>query len=151
MTLVENFLPPLLVFAPGAKIGLPNAAILAVLVLLGPVDALIVLAAKCLLGALFAGSPAMLMYSVPAGLISLGVQYLLYRFTFPKIGLISISLTGAITHNAVQLLIASLILGQSLFYVLPLTLIASTIAGLFIGFAVFYTVKYLPRSVYEKV
>ena len=147
LTLVENFLPPLLFFAPGVKIGLPNAAILAVLILFGPIDALVVLAAKCLLGALFAGNPIALMYSVPAGLTSLAVQYLLYRFLFPKISLLSISLTGAVIHNTVQLLIASLVVRQSLFYFLPFTLIASTIAGLFIGLAVYFTVKYLPRRV----
>ena len=146
LTLVENLLPPLLFFAPGVRIGLPNAAILAVLIFFGPVDALIVLAAKCLLGALFAGNPAALMYSVPAGLVSLGAQYLLYRFAFPKIGLVSISLTGAVTHNIVQLIIASLIVRQSLFYVLPLTLIASVLAGMFIGMAVYFLIKYLPKK-----
>ena len=147
LTLVEHFLPPLLFFAPGVKVGLANAAILAALILLGPVDALVVLAAKCILGALFAGNPAALMYSVPAGLVSFGVQYLLYRFVFPKIGVVSVSLTGAVTHNAVQLLVASLVVKQSLFYFLPFTLIASVIAGLFIGFAVFFLVKYLPRRI----
>jgi len=148
LTLVENALPPLLIFAPGARMGLANAVILTALILFGPIDAVVVLVAKCLLGALFAGNPAALLYSVPAGVISFALQYLSYQFFFPKISLMSISLSGAVAHNMTQLLIASLIFGVNLFYVLPLTLIASVIAGLFVGLSAYFTVKYLPKSVF---
>ena len=148
LTLVENALPPLFPFAPGAKMGLPNAVILAALILLGAPDALVVLSARCLLAAIFSGSIEMLMYSLPAGFASFTVQFLLFRFLFPHISLMSISLTAAITHNMTQLLIASLIVGENLLRILPLLLVAGAIAGLFIGFAVFFTVKYLPIKLF---
>ena len=150
LTLVENMLAPLLNLIPGfafgVRMGLPNLAVLAALVLFGPIDMIAVLAAKCLLGALFAGSPTALMYSVPAGFFSFGIQYPLYKFVFPKISLISISLAGAIVHNVVQLAVASLVVGQDLFVLFPIMLIASFIAGLFIGLVVFFTVKYFPKK-----
>jgi len=147
LILVENALPPMFFFAPGARLGLSNVAILLALVILGAPEAFIILIVKCLLSAIFAGNVVALMYAVPAGLISYAIQYLMYRFLFPKVGLISISLMGAIAHNMIQLLIASLIVGQSLFYLMPLLVIAGTLAGLFIGFTTYLTVKNLPKKV----
>ncbi len=150
LSLVENLLPPVLVFAPGTKLGLANAVILAAIVLFGFTDAAFVLLAKCLLAALFSGNPFSLVYAVPAGIISFTVQYLLYRFLFPRIGLPGISLTGAIAHNMTQLLTASLVTQANLFYLMPFTLLASVLAGLFVGFTVYFTVRYMPKKIFVK-
>jgi heptaprenyl diphosphate synthase len=147
LSLVESVIPPLIAFAPGVKIGLPNAVILITLILFGPVDALAVLVAKCFLAALFSLNPFSLVYSVSGGAMSFIVQYLLYRFVFPKISVFSISLTGAITHNLTQLLVASLIVRTNLFYLLAINLTASVLAGLTIGFIVYFTVKFMPQKV----
>lgn len=149
MFLVENAFPPLFAFAPGAKLGLGNAVILVALMLLGYSDALIVLLGKCFLGALFSGNAASLLYSMPAGLSSFAVMALLYGLLCPRIGLLSVSLAGAAVFNAVQLGVASLITGVNIMGVLPLMLVASTVAGVVVGLAAWLTVRLLPSKIYE--
>lgn len=147
MFMVENAMPPLLSFAPGAKIGLGNAVILVALILLGFTDALIVLILKCLLGSLFSGNMAALMYSLPSGLGSFIVMTVLYGLVFPKISIMSISLAGAVVFNMIQLFVAGLITGVNLMGILPLMLIASVMAGVTVGIAAYLTVRYLPKSI----
>ena len=50
MFMIENLFPPLLAFAPGAKIGLSNVVTLITLILIGVPDAFIVLVARCVIG-----------------------------------------------------------------------------------------------------
>lgn len=148
MSLVESALPPLLAFAPGAKMGLSNVVTVLAFILLGYSDAYIVLVLRCVLGSVFGGNIAALMYSLPAGLISLTVQILLYRFLFPKVSLMGISFCGAVLHNVVQITVACLIASTNLFALLPLMLLASVIAGLFVGIVAYFVIRYLPKSVY---
>lgn len=146
MFMVENLFPPLLAFAPGAKIGISNAVALVTLIIVGVPDAFIVLALKCVLGALFAGNPFSIVYSLPSGLLSLALQTALYMTLFDKVSLMAISLTGAVAFNITQLAIASLIAGANMLSLLPAMLIASVIAGAAVGLIAFLTVKFLPRS-----
>lgn len=145
---VESALPPLLVFAPGAKMGLGNVVSLVAVFILGVADAYFILTVRCLLGAVFGGGIWSLAYSLPAGLISLTVEVLLIKLLLPRISLISVSFTGALLHNAVQLFVASVTVGVNLLPVLPLFMLASVIAGLFVGFATYFTIKYLPPKTY---
>lgn len=149
LNLVESLLPPLLPYAPGAKIGLSNLVTLTALILLGYTDAYIVLLLRCLLGSIFGGNVSALLYSVPAGVCSLSVQALLYRFAWRRVSIMGISFAGAVTHNAVQVAVASLTVQTNLILMLPFMLGASIVAGLFVGITTFLTVKYLPKSVYR--
>ena len=149
LNLVESLLPPLLPYAPGAKIGLSNSVTLTALILLGYTDAYIVLLLRCLLGSIFGGNISALLYSVPAGVCSLSVQALLYRCVWRRVSVMGISFAGAVTHNAVQVAVASLTVRTNLFLMLPFMLGASIVAGLFVGITAFLTVKYLPKSVYR--
>lgn len=142
--MVENLFPPLLFFAPGAKLGLSNAVALITLIIVGAPDAFVVIILKCTLGAVFAGNPFSLVYSLPSALASIGVQTALYLTLFPRISLMAISLTGATAFNIVQLSIASLVAGVNM---LPLMLAASLVAGAAVGLIAFLTVRFLPRSV----
>ena len=85
--LLENALPPLLSFAPGAKMGLSNVVSLIALFLLGVPDAYVILIIRCLLGAVFGGNLWSLVYALPAGIISLTVQVLLVKLVLPKLSL----------------------------------------------------------------
>ena len=148
MFMIENLFPPLLAFAPGAKIGLSNAVTLITLVIIGVPDAFAVLVIRCVLGSLVTGNPFAIVYSLSAGLISLGIQTALYITVFPHISIMAISLSGAIVHNPVQLAIASLVAGVNMFPILPLMLAASVVAGLAVGFIAWLTVRFLPKSAY---
>ncbi|MDR1093399.1 MAG: Gx transporter family protein [Clostridiales bacterium] len=144
--LVESWLPPILAFAPGTKVGLANVVTLFALIVFGWREGLIVLLARCLLGSLFSGNIGMgLTYSLSGGLAAYLVMAALYRFLFPRVSLAAVSIAGACAHNLAQLLVASLFVGEiRVFYLLPFTAAASFAAGLFIGLAVHYTVKALP-------
>lgn len=148
LSLVENMMPPLLSFAPGAKLGLSNVVSLIALVILGYSDAYIILFARVLLGAIFGGNISSIMYSLPSGLASLTLELVLYHFCIKQLSLMSISFFGASVHNIVQLSVASLVVGTNLMATLPLMLIASIIAGLFVGICSYLTIKFLPRGVY---
>ncbi len=148
LNLVESMLPSLFPFAPGAKMGLSNLVTLVALVILGYADAYLILALRCLLGSIFAGNLSALLYSVPAGVSSLTVQILLYHFLFRFVSLMGISFAGALTHNAVQVGVASLTVHTNLAAMLPFMLLASIIAGVFVGITAFLVIKYLPKSVY---
>ncbi len=149
MFMIENLFPPLLAFAPGAKIGLSNVVTLITLILIGVPDAFIVLVARCVIGSLVTGNPFAVVYSLPAGLISLGLQTALYMTVFPRISLMAISLFGAIAHNIAQLAVATFIAGVNMFMLLPLMLAASVIAGLAVGFIAWLAVRLLPKSAYS--
>lgn len=128
--------------------GLANAVILVALVLLGTTDAYLIQSVRLLLSAVFAGSLSSLIYSVPAGMCSLTVMAVLYRFLVPKCGLLTVSFIGAFTHNLVQLFVAGLVAGVSFMPLVPLMMVASVIAGAAVGIISAFTVKYLPKSLY---
>lgn len=149
MFYLESLLPPLLyAIAPGSKLGLSNLVTVIAFVILGYADAFIVLLLRCFLGAVFAGGITSLLYSLPAGLLSLTIQILLFRFVFPRLSLMSISFIGAVVHNLTQLFVASLIVNQNLMIALPVYLITGIAAGLFVGLAAYYIIRYLPKKVY---
>lgn len=148
LNLVESLLPPFLPYAPGAKIGLSNLVTLVALVLLGTWEAYLILALRCLLGGIFGGNLTALLYSVPAGLFSLTVQVLLYRFAFRFFSIMGISFLGAVVHNATQVAVASCMVRTNLMLMLPFMLLASVVAGLFVGIIAWLVIKYLPKKVY---
>lgn len=148
LNLVESMLPPMLPYAPGAKIGLGNLVTLVAFVLLGYADAYLILALRCLLASVFGGNVSALIYSVPAGFISLAVQILLYHFLFGFVSIMSISFAGATVHNAVQVAVASAVVKTNLMAMLPFMLAASIVAGLTVGITAFLIIKYLPKKVY---
>ncbi|MDR2202212.1 MAG: Gx transporter family protein [Clostridiales bacterium] len=146
--LIENALPPVFAFAPGVKLGLANVVSLVALIILGAGEAYAVLLIRCLLLSVFSGNISGLMYSLPAGFAALTVQTLLYLFVFPRVSLMLISLAAAAVHNAAQLAVASAVVRFNLFAILPLTLTAGVIAGLFVGITAYYAVRLLPKSLY---
>lgn len=134
---LEAQLPPLTP-VPGIKLGLSNIITLFALVFLDKKDALVILILRTLLGALYAGNPILLFYSLTGGLASLGIEILLLRknsVTF----LWGISAIGALFHNTAQIMVA-LILTKTpaILSYLPLLWISGIITGLFTGFCIFY-------------
>lgn len=143
----ESLLPPLLFFAPGTKIGLASIFVSFTYIAYGKKEAIIVLATKCLFGAVFSGNIFALYYSIPAGLFSLIITVLLFEFFYPKIGILSISVAAAITHNIVQLIMAAILTAiiQILYYVIFVTA-AGIIAGIITGICLYYIIKAIPEK-----
>lgn len=96
--LIENLFPPILI--PGAKLGLGNIFVMLCLIYLGLPSGIILVVSKCLISAIFGGFSALL-YSLPAGLFSLFLGYILLKFS-KKISIVAISAVLGTAHNLVQ-------------------------------------------------
>lgn len=131
LSLLENMLPPIVPALPYAKIGLGNIVLLACFFLVGVGEGYIVLVLKCVLAALFSGNMSMLIWSLPAALTAYTAMVLLAKTKlFSVTGL---SMAGGMLHNLMQILVATLVVGTSVFYYLPYMLLAGGIAGFVTG------------------
>ena len=80
LSYLENFFPLSLVIPlPGVKLGLANVVTLLALYVLGPGRAMLILLARCLLGAVFAGNMNALIFSLMGGVTAMAVMILLSR------------------------------------------------------------------------
>ena len=148
--ILESLLPPL--FLPGAKIGLSNIFTLITLFMFGPIDALILIVVRTTLGSLIVGNLVSLIYSLSAGVISLGVAILLVQFVYPKISMISISITSAIVHNIVQVLVFCLLVNNMyMISYLPYFALIGAASGLIVGALVYLVIHKVPLSFFEKI
>ena len=139
VSLVENMIPPIVPMLPYAKLGLTNVVLLACFILVGVWEGYVILVLKCLMSAVYAGNFAMLLWSVPAALVSYTVMVLLYKTKlFSVTGL---SVTGGMLHNFTQILVATIIVGKSVFFYLPYMLLAGGIAGLVTGVICHFAVR----------
>ena len=143
--IVENLLPPL--FIPGAKLGLGNIFVLLAAIVLGAPYGVAVFLVKILLGSLLTGNISSLLYSFPAGALSIGTEITLILLFSDKFSLPSISAVGAIIHNIVQNVVFCLITGtwEYISY-LPYLALLGLISGLAVGFGVWVIIKFTPEK-----
>lgn len=148
LSYAEGLLPPLLVFAPGVKIGLCNVAIFLALVVLSVQEAFAVALLKCLFMAFISGFST-LMFSVPATLAALITEAVLVKLLMPRVGAIAINIIGAIVFNIVQLAVIAAIATTNFFRLLPLFAVAGLIAGAITGTLSYFTLKHLPVTYFN--
>ena len=147
---LENLLPPL--FLPGAKLGLSNIFTILTLFMFGYVDAILLVVIRTVLGSLIVGGIASLIYSLTAGVASLLVAIVLVQFVYPKISLISISVTSAIVHNIVQVLVFCLIVNNSyMIAYLPYFALIGVLSGCVVGLLAYLVIHKVPTSFFNKV
>ena len=140
--LVENLLPPL--FIPGARLGLGNVFIILCLALYSLPEAAMLLAAKCVLSAIFGGAISLL-YSAVAGVASLVITWLLIRFLSELISITAIASVSAIVHNLVQLGVFAIVTqAKEVFFYAPYLVIAGAAAGILTGLTAYFILKYFP-------
>lgn len=149
MFIIEGLFPPL--FIPGAKMGLSNIFSLAALILYSPAEAFIVVVARTLLGALFAGNVSALLYSFTGGVVAMTVSSLLIYLVHPKISVMAVSIIAAVAHNITQNVVYVLITKTPLmFSYMPYLALIGVLAGAVVGAAVLLIFKKVPLSVYER-
>ena len=143
--LIESLVPPLLPFAPYVKVGLANCFLLFVIVCFGAGDAFLFLIAKNILTALFTGWFAF-MLNLAGSLCAYLAMAGLYAAFSPKVGLISVSIAGAVVSNIARTAVAVLWLeAPSLFVQLPFVCGFSIAAGALVGILTTLCIKYLPE------
>ena len=123
---------------PGVKLGLASVITLTAMAALGRKEAGAILLARILLGTLFAGSPAAMLFSLAGGALSWAVMAALLG-AFPEKLLWVVSMFGAIGHNAGQLLAALLVTGTpGILWYGPALLAAAIVTGVFTGLGAMY-------------
>lgn len=144
--LVENLIPPIVPLLPYAKIGLSNAVILFTLFFLKKQYSFLILILKCVLLSVFTGNPIILLYSLPAGIISLTVTVLFLKTDF--FSLPAVSALSATIHNIVQVLVASIITKSgAVFAFIPYFMVFGMLAGFITGIICYFVVKKLGKYI----
>lgn len=134
LSTLENLFPiSLVVPLPGIKLGLANIVTVFVLYQLGAVPALVILLARCLLGAMFAGNASALLFSLMGGVLAMVTMIVLKGAK--GLSVYGVSVAGAAAHNIGQICAAMVVLGgtEVLGY-LPVLLAVSLVTGTLTGF-----------------
>ena len=142
LSYIESLLPSVAV--PGVKMGLANIAVIFALYRLGWKEALgISLVRVAMVSTLF-GSLGALLYSLSGAVLSLLVMALLKRADrFSSTG---VSVAGGVAHNAGQILMAMLLLGNAkLAYYYPILVISGVAGGILTGLTAGMLIRRIPE------
>ena len=128
---VESLIPAFFAI-PGMKLGLPNIAVIIALYIIGVKGAFIINISRILLISFLFGNGISLLFSLSGGLLSLIIMIILK--STKKIGIIPVSICGAVSHNAGQIIVAMLLLETtSVAWYLAVLWFAGLAAGVVIG------------------
>ena len=122
------------VFAiPGIKLGLANIVTVYAVFVLGPGDALLILAARVFLGAVFSGQMSTIFYSGAGGLCAILITILSRKFLRSKQIWIA-GVLGSIAHCIGQMAVAVALTGTpTLAAYLPVMILVGIFTGAFTG------------------
>lgn len=124
---------PAFVPIPGVKLGLSNVVTLFAMFAIGPVDALLILLARILLGGIFSGQAISLLYSLAGGILCYSVTLLMRRVVTQR-QIWVCGVLGAVAHNVGQLAVAVAVTRTAaLIYYLPVLTVSALLTGLFTG------------------
>jgi heptaprenyl diphosphate synthase len=127
-----EYLLPLTIGIPGAKIGLANIVTLVAIYKIGYKRAFGLSLVRVLLVSLTFGNMAMLMYSGAGALLSFIVM--LAAKQSKKLSITGVSVLGGVFHNVGQILVAmALMETKELIFYLPVLIVIGTISGVVIG------------------
>ena len=127
-----EFMLPLNIGIPGAKIGIANLAVMVTLYTVGEKNAIALSIIRVVLVGLTFGNISMMMYSLAGAALSLFAMLLARKIG--KLSMTGVSVLGGVFHNVGQIIVAMLVLEtKSLLYYLPFLIVVGTITGVVIG------------------
>ncbi len=130
---------------PGVKLGLANIVTLTAMLILGRREAGAILAARIVMGAVFAGNPSAMLYSAAGGVLAYAAMCLLVGVV-PEKRLWAVSAVSAVAHNMGQLLACVLVVKTpGVFIYAPALIVSGVITGVFTGFGAMYLVRALRK------
>ncbi len=147
LSVAEGLVPlTILIPLPGLRLGLANLVTVYALAALGGGEALLILLARCLLGALLGGNLAALAFSLAGGLLAFVLEWTLLRWR--RLSLFGVCMAGAAGHNTGQVLAAVAVMGSRapLVYLPPL-LLASIVTGAFTGWTAALLIDRIPEKI----
>lgn len=131
LSYVESLIPFYLGI-PGVKLGLTNLIVVVMLYCTGTKEAFGVSVARILLAGFLFGNLFSILYSLAGGVLSFIVMCLLKKTG--RFHVISVSVTGGISHNLGQLIAAAFVVETyDILYYMPFLLIAGVATGFVIG------------------
>lgn len=116
---------------PGIKLGLANCIALLLVCKGDKRGAFFVNTVRTALSALLFSGPFSLLFSLPAGIFSLAAAVLLSKCR--SVTVLGLSVAAAAVHNTIQLAVASLVFGGSVWYYLPFLLTSALVCGCVTG------------------
>ena len=117
---------------PGVKLGLTNVVIVTVLYCVGAKEAFGISVLRVILSGFLFGNAFSILYSLGGGILSFLVMYLLKKTK--KLKVVSVSVTGGISHNIGQLLVAALVVSNyNILYYGTVLIVAGAVTGFVIG------------------
>lgn len=129
----------------GVKLGLANIVTLTAMLILGRREAGAILAARIVMGAVFAGNPSAMLYSAAGGVLAYAAMCLLVGVV-PEKRLWAVSAVSAVAHNMGQLLACVLVVKTpGVFIYAPALIVSGVITGVFTGFGAMYLVRALRK------
>jgi heptaprenyl diphosphate synthase len=127
-----EYMLPLNIGIPGAKIGLANLAVMVALYTLGEKYAIALSIIRVVLVGFTFGNVSMMLYSMAGAALSLLAMLIVKRMG--KFSVMGVSVIGGVFHNIGQIIVAMLVLEtESLMYYLPFLIIIGTLTGIAIG------------------
>ncbi len=145
LSIAESFVPMPPV-AYGAKPGLANVVTMTALALLSPWEALGIMFVRVVLSSVMTGAVTALPYGLAGGVTAWLCMTGLYKWTYPKVSFVGISICGAVLHSLAQVGVAAAITGtpQVLMYY-PYLMLISAATGVFTGLCTNYLLPALSR------
>ena len=135
LALILSYVESLIPFyfgIPGVKLGLTTLIVVVMLYCTGTKEAFGVSVARILLAGFLFGNLFSILYSLAGGVLSFIVMCLLKKTG--RFHVISVSVTGGISHNIGQLIAAAFVVETyDIFYYMPFLLIAGVATGFVIG------------------
>ncbi|MCF0130067.1 MAG: Gx transporter family protein [Pseudobutyrivibrio sp.] len=142
LSYIESLVPAFFA-VPGIKLGLTNLVVLTALYKLGPKSSFIINLIRILLVGLTFGNGASLIYSLSGGMLSTFAMIGLKKTN--RFALVTVSITGAITHNVGQILAAMVLMATpAIGYYLAILWFTGLLTGSVIGIIGKEVVRRLP-------
>lgn len=127
-----EFLIPVNLGVPGAKLGLANLVVIVALYTLGERNAFVLSMIRIVLVGFTFGSMASMLYSFAGGIVSYLVMVLAKKTKL--LSVTGVSVLGGVFHNVGQIIVAMIVVETaSLIYYLPVLVLAGSASGVAIG------------------
>jgi len=127
-----EFLIPVNIGVPGAKLGLANLVIIVALYTLNEKDAFVLSMIRIVLVGFTFANLASMLYSLAGGILSFAAMVIARKTK--KLSITGVSVLGGVFHNIGQIIMAIWVVKTvSLIYYLPVLLVSGIVAGIAIG------------------
>lgn len=141
-----EFLIPVNIGVPGAKLGLANLVIIVAMYTLNEKDAFVLSIIRIVLVGFTFANLASMLYSLAGGILSYVAMVIAKKTN--KLSITGVSVLGGVFHNIGQIIVAIWVVKTaSLVYYLPVLLVSGIVAGVAIGILGSMVTKRIKRIV----